>query len=564
MNKKKIGFFDRCNKYGLFIYTAIVLLSIAFIILAFAKYFLHSDCAGLLFWAEESFKQGRLYPKNFHYTTVVFGPFYNFFLIFAMFFTKNEYLIHSSGSVMAVVVLVLGFFILEWDNKKKACIESILFLIPFGGIYNDMLFYQSAYVYNIWAITIYLICFKILLNMEGKTVSSRRKGIVYALYLFIFIWICASGLSNVLQIIIPSFFAIFVLFFLRKEWDFKAWLKEKYLIKLIVWTFIGTIVGLIGYKVICAITGFNNVMFNIGILDPVEISNHFFIVFGKMWQLLGVEATTKLFDLVSISNCIVMVFAVIINFVIPIVMMKRLKEIESPYIQYLVVFTQTSNVLTMFMMIFCGYAEARYLIPMYMMNIILCAAYIYEFHFQEYKPWKNIVLAGILITSFTLNAKYYFAMDYHKFLNGNTMKTLFHPHTEDKVVKKVFEELEHRDVHYGFAPFWRSFSYMMASNSRIGFAAYDATKPTVPYYFDKNDISNVQYYGVSSDLYKPELHTGKCFVMIEPGKQLADAYYQLAIDSFEVEGMKFLIFDHNIYEYPLLRAADGTENLVIQ
>ena len=92
-----------------------------------------------------------------------------------------------------------------------------------------MLFYQSAYVYNIWAITIYLICFKTLLNMEGKTVSSRRKGIVYALYLFIFIWICASGLSNVLQIIIPSFFAIFVLFFLRKEWGFKAWLKEKYL-----------------------------------------------------------------------------------------------------------------------------------------------------------------------------------------------------------------------------------------------------------------------------------------------------------------------------------------------
>ena len=59
-----------------------------------------------------------------------------------------------------------------------------------------------------------------------------------------------------------------------------------------------------------------------------------------------------------------------------------------------------------------------------------------------------------------------------------------------------------------------------------------------------------------SDLYNPELHPGKCFVLVAEDEQIPDIYYELASDSFTYTGAKnymVLIFEKNINYYEELK-----------
>ena len=45
---------------------------VIYIILAYSKYYFHSDCAGYLFLAKEQLAQKKMFPERFHYTTDIF------------------------------------------------------------------------------------------------------------------------------------------------------------------------------------------------------------------------------------------------------------------------------------------------------------------------------------------------------------------------------------------------------------------------------------------------------------------------------------------------------------
>lgn len=59
----------------LFVAMLVSVCGVVYIILAYSKYYFHSDCAGFLFLAKEQLVQKKMFPEGFHYTTEIFFSF---------------------------------------------------------------------------------------------------------------------------------------------------------------------------------------------------------------------------------------------------------------------------------------------------------------------------------------------------------------------------------------------------------------------------------------------------------------------------------------------------------
>lgn len=536
----------------IFILAILSILSIIFIILAFSKYTFHSDCAMFLFLAKEQVKQLKLFPDRFHYTTELasFSP--SLFMIPFVKLLENNYLIHEMGSILALVFVAGSILILFQDKKVCAALTFILFFLPLGYTYMDMLFYQSAYISSILFSVLELLCVKYLFILD-EVQNTKKKIFIWTAYAVCMVIMNYSSIREIAIIVIPALCAWAAMIFLREGGRVKDWARQKRLLGYIAVTLVLLALCILHYILLCRRLEFDSPTSMGGLVSLEQMMQNWSYTVISLLDLYGINSTKSLFHISTIKQCIMILYLVLSVFIIPIFLLLNVRKIKEPFYQFLVLYTQFVRFINMILMFFCGYREGRYYIPLAFNNVLLFALviyWLYESRRERFSIWPVVL---VLCGSVIVHANYYISIEEDGWYDNFSIQSLVNPSVHSGNV----EILRQKGLTYGYASFWNAYSTMIASNCEIEIAAYDQGNPLLPYYFDHNDPQAPYYYGVSEDLYQKELHQGPCFILVQYNEVIPDKYYETADEILHSDGFTILLYHQNIQLYPELTENDG-------
>ena len=546
MNRKDSTIIDKCLMAG----AIISVLSVIFYVLAFSKWEYHSDCAAFLLLAKEQLAQKCLFPNGFHYTTGIFALAPNITMIPGLLLLKNDLLIHEVGTLLYAGIALLLVLILFKNEKRRALFTIILITIPYSYTYRDMMFQQGAYMTSvIWTI-LFLVIVKGLL-LQKKSDPRVRRIFLWGVYVFCLFLIFWYSISNYLFIGICGAASFVVLLFFKEGGNPFRWKHQNTICMIILSLVLMMGVCGINYKHLCDRLNFDNsVTITSGLIGGQNIWENTGKAIGNILSLYGVSATDSLFGVATVAACGLLVLFIITNIIVPICALLHVNNVDDVFTQFLYLYFPVMSFACFFMMIFCGYNIDRYFIPAQVLSFLVTACFmdsiIDKYNFYTW-DWLTILL---LCLSLMCHLRYYVTIP-RMWYENLSAEEIVNPTVQSEAVKL----LQANGLKYGFATFWHAYSEMAYANSEIMIVAHDMGNPRMPYYFDNNNGKN--YYAVSESWYDPELHPGRCFVLVYDGEVIPDSYFQVANETIRGSNFTILVFEKNIYSYEELDVSLG-------
>ena len=538
------------NKKIVFSMCAILsVFSIFVMILVFSRYDFHSDCMGYLLQAKEQVKQHKWFPQRFHYTTGIFGFSTSVYMMPFVNLIHNDYLLHEIGSIIALAVTVSLVWVLFWKKKHIASLITLLVCFPGSYTYNDMMFFQSAYINVCTVIMLNLVAFKYLYdsitleNYKSSSFFSRRIVFASILFFGVVYFTNYCGIQNYVYVVLPLLGAIVIVIWLKHGLDIKALFSERKYIFVILLMIIGVVAGKLTYDRIIVLVGFDtatNVQHG-GIISLNEIHDLFWVLFPRFLADFGITSTTSLISLSTVRVILGFVYFFFTVIGSHVYMIRHAEEYDE-YNKVLIYFSALLNGAVLFIVFLGGEREDRYYFPA-MFGAQINNALLIENVTKRYK--KQFGYSLYLVVIFMVLSMH---VDCYKaYINRDGADFSIQNMVNPKVESELVNVLEEHDLQYGFATFWRAYSHMVASNSKIEIAAYDMGNPLMPYFFDGNNPEHPKYYACSEDLYNPELHPGRCFVLVADGEVIPDKFYQFCNEQYVINGFTILVYDKNIH-----------------
>lgn len=518
---------------------------VIYIILAYSKYYFHSDCAGFLFLAKEQLAQKKMFPEGFHYTTDIFflTPSVTMIPFLAVF--DNELFAHEMGVLLYIVIICALVFKLFWNDRKAAVIVVTFFLFPLSWVVIDMFFSQGAYLPECLFKLLLLISIQYLFAVENDE-SVKKTGVACSCYLFAGLLANYAVLRRIATDMLPIFFSFVAMLIVREGISLKGILKQKKLLLYSVSTITVIVISGIHYVLLCNKLNFNSMSFNVGLVDSTQFCQNILNFPGLILGLLGWKSTSSLFQLSSVISCAIFVYVIISQIVIPLYLLSKVYCISNKFMQFMVIYVNISNFITFFVMVASGAMESRYYLPVYFNNLLLFGLMGQWIIDDKYDELKGLPAVTLLVLSICMYGIYIHSVPDEWKQNGNLL--------ESEANRKFYDFLLDHDLTYGYATFWNAYRITVLSNEEIVVVAHDAGRPTVPYYFNGNSAENYDYYAILEDYYDPKQHVGRCFVLVLSGETIPEQYYQLAEETLTYEGFTILVYEKNINEYPELVA----------
>lgn len=525
LNKKNI----------LCIILGISFLSIILCILLFTKYNFNSDCATYILLAKEQIKYKSWFPKGFYYSTEIFTFSINLLLIPFMLIFNNGLACREAGVIVAWILVILLIFLLFKNKEKKSNYEGfiacILVLLPTSGMVMDMYFYQAAYVQSLVFVLIFLNVAKMLISISDDKKTNKNTIIKYLIYFLAIIAINLGGMRFQLLVCIPAIMAYIVLCIMKNDFSLQNSLKDTKLLKILIVTMLGSVFGGISYKLLSAYVGFIDCMSYSTFISDLFSQFGFFC--NNVALIYGITATSTLICIQSIYNCFIFVWIIFCSIFVPMFLLKNLKNINSLFYKYLIIYSNISNGLTIFFMVFTTMKEERYFLPVYFNNILLVALYIGWLIKNLQKSFSLLIIAGVACVVMLSHVNYYVNSIDRCGITKNDFEEIFSPHANDEIINF----LKDNNLTYGFASYWNAYDNMSLSNGKLTIVSW-ASEPKDP-----------NYWLASKDWYDVNEHTGKCFILLANGEYIDEKYYEIADNILYCNGYTILVYSKNIYLY---------------
>lgn len=518
---------------------------VIYIILAYSQYYFHSDCAGFLFLAKEQLAQKKMFPERFHYTTDIFflTPSVTMIPFLAVF--DNELFAHEMGILLYIFIICALVFRLFWNDKKAAVITVTLFLFPLSWVVIDMFFSQGAYLPECLFKLLLLIVIQYLFTVENDE-SVKKTAVACIFYLAVGFLVNYAVMRRMATDMLPIFFAFVTMLIIREGISLKGVFKQNQLLIYSAGTMVIIVISGIHYVLLCNKLGFNSLSLEIGLVESSRFCQDILDFPKTILELLGWTSTDSLFHLSTFKTCAIFVYIIISQIVVPIYLLSKVRRISDKFMQFMVLYVNFSNFITFFVMVACGEMASRYYLPVYFNNLLLLGLMGKWLLNEKYNVLKGIPAVALLAMSICMYGVYIHNVPDEWKQNKNFFET--------EANRKFYDFLLENDLTYGYATFWNAYRITVLSNEEIVVVAHDAGRPTVPYYFNNNSIDHFDYYAVSEDYYDPELHAGRCFVLVLAGETIPEQYYQFAVETLTYEGFTILVYEKNINEYPELAA----------
>lgn len=535
----------RIAKGMLLVAMLVSICAIIYIILAYSKYYFHSDCAGYLFLAKEQLAQRRMFPERFHYTTDIFflTPSVTMIPFLAIF--ENELFAHELGIMLYIAIICILIFGLFWDHKKAATIIVTFFLFPLSRVVIDMFFSQGAYLTAVFFKVILLIPIRYLFVTENDK-CLKKVCIAYGCFFVVGFLTNYAVISGIATNMLPILLAFVAMILIREGISVKGILRQRKLLLYIVNTIIVIVISGIHYVWLCNQLEFDSMSLHVGLVEAGNFYQNILNFPALVMGLLGWSKTSSLFSISTFKCCALLVYIVISQIVIPFYILSKVCRISNRFMQFIVLYVNISNFITFFIMVAAGEMESRYYLPIYFNNLLLFGLMGKWLLDEKRELFKELPAAAVLVLAVCIQVGYIHSVpeDWKQDTN------LLNP----KADSRFYDFLLEHDLTYGYATFWNAYPITVLSNEKVIVVAHDAGRPTVPYYFNENSASKYNYYAISEDYYNTELHNGRCFVLVLAGETIPEQYYQLAEDTLTYEGFTILVYGKNINEYPELAA----------
>ena len=500
---------DGLGKSGLFILAAAMaalFISVCGIVFLFTKAFFHSDSAFYVQLAVEQMKSGKLFPPGMCYSTVLFVRSPNLLLIPILTFVKDWMLARELMVIVMWVILGLAVFCLFMPKKDRnpaaAVIACILLMNPYqtSDIANettDMLFFQGAYITIFFDVVIALAIVHRIILIDSRDKASRN-GILFVLLAAVLFFPLLGSVRMDMILTLPLAASILVFYFLEKDQRVSEVLRSKRCIIMVVLILLVVAAGFVCYRRLGAMywsdskgtylkmDRYSGLWYSIG-----QFVNNLTIIFGNVERavFLSFPGLTKFINYF---------YALVLVFVIPAAALVRYEKHQNRFTRFLILYTWISNIAVAGVFIACNQWAPRYLLTIYLDDILLFAVLFSEY--VKKRERLTAILAGLLIVGYCCVCHLYFWGHYKDKIGVNPNEGLI-------------SYLEENDLHYGYASFWNASVNTVLSNGKVEILPlwdYDAEdgyrKPYNP--------SDYRYWLNNLNWYDPAAHPGRSFVLL--------------------------------------------------
>ncbi|SKB65701.1 hypothetical protein SAMN06296386_103213 [Lachnospiraceae bacterium] len=364
----------------------------AYSILTFGQTFVHSDVATATLLAQSQLRTHSLFPATWNYVNGdVWVIAINLFTLPFTAFMKDQPLARELGSL--VFVLVTVFFIYLFNRfylQSKAWLFSIPFFLLFLSGSLDFTLYQAAYTGQmIWLLLSVWFSYEM---MYGK-----RKGRAFVFYSVVSFLTILGGMRAVAVQTLPIIAAMGACLCLKyyrveeKSIDIKSIVSNG--MKNLLLIFPSSIVGIIGYKMICSTHTIQTGRSRLAIVRSVRQMIRLVIAYlDGLFGCFGYTSFGMVISEYGLRNIVTISSTVILIFIIPILQFKNWKK-ENDKIHFLLLFTVFHAVEMFILFVFFDKSEPRYLLTTIFLLLIISARYIYEYWIKNLFHQKKLVIA---------------------------------------------------------------------------------------------------------------------------------------------------------------------------
>ncbi len=501
----------------------------SFIILRGSRNLIHSDGATAILFAREQWFQKRIFPEGWCYGTDIWNIGLNTLIL--PFFKICDRWVDARACAVFVQTLIMVFIITRFKKIKilnnKIWLVILFMLLPASEVVSEHWYFQATYM----TIILFLVVMIILTFMMFE--ESLKTRIVAAIILLGILCLRISmGYMMILVFALPMLATIFLQ--IIKEYHNHNQINKQ--IKKYVTAIVVISIGVIGGVI------YNNYLIHHlnyssnGTAGYRFIANTEISISGLLQGLLRLYgAADKSAVLISLSGILKpfgLLYMIIMLVVIPFLLFKNFNKLKNDNQRKFIVFSILSSLAVIYIYIFTGMEQSRYLLWIYFYTIILLGIFIDNYKVMKFEYKKEIknILITIFFVMFSSIYVYYLTYDYKLNpdilgVNDDTLKY--------KADYELVDYMEENNYKFGYAPYWIAYSNSVISDGKVKMAALEA------------DWSEPYLWLTSENLYKETSFEGECFILIRDDmmKNLPGIYQQKAIKEDRYQKYTIYVFD---------------------
>ena len=550
----------------LFMCMIVLFVSVCGIVFLFTKAFFHSDSAFYVQLALEQMKSGKLFPPGMCYSTVLFVRSPNLLLIPILKVVKDWMLAREIMVVVMWVILILAVLYCFMPKKDRnltaAVITCMLLMNPYqtADVANettDMLFFQGAYVTIFFDIVMALGIMHRIILLDGKEKSAYKAFLEILLAVVLFFPLLGSVRQDMI-LTIPLAGAILIFYFLEYDQRVSRVLRSKRCMATVALIAAVVVIGFLCYHRL-SVMYWNESKGSYQTMDKYSGLWHSIGQFvNNLTMIFGNVESAVFLSFPGLSKFVNYFVALFLVFVIPTAALVRYNRHTNKFTRFVIIYSWVSNLLVAGVFIACNQWAPRYLLSIYLDDIMLFALLLSEY--MRKRERLTALCAGILVVMYCAFCHVY-----------------FWGHYKDRIGVDPSEELigflEENDLHYGYASFWNASVNTVLAGGDVQILPtrdYDAEdgyrKPYNP--------SDYRHWLINESWYDVESHPGKCFVLLKkyaqndeksrqewiknhgddpenpwidstPAEDVCEEFYTLNPQKLEVGDYTILVFESN-------------------
>ena len=477
------------------------------IVFLFTKAFFHSDSAFYVQLALEQLKSGKLFPPGMCYSTVLFVRSPNLILLPILKVIKDWMLARELMVIVMWVLLLLAVLYCFLPKKNRniaaAVIACMLLMNPYqtADVANettDMLFFQGAYLTIFFDVVIALGVMHRIILLDRKDKTAYKAFLMILLGIVLFLPLLGSVRMDMI-LTLPLAATIVIFYFLESDQKVSEVLKNKRCIIAVIVIMLAVVAGFLCYRRLGAMywseskgtylkmDKYTGLWYSIG-----QFVNNLTIIFGN------VEGAVFL-SFPGLSKFINYFYALVLVFVIPTAALVRFPKHENRFTRFLILYTWISNLSVAGVFIACNQWAPRYLLTIYLDDILLFAVLLSEY--MKKREFLTALCAGLIVA-----------------LYCSVCHVYFWGHYKDKIgtdpSKELISFLEENDLHYGYASFWNASVNTVLSGGEVeilplwDYAANGSQRQAY-------NPSDYRSWLNNENWYDPATHPGKSFMLLK-------------------------------------------------
>ena len=493
----------------------ILFVSMCGIVFKFTKAFFHSDSAFYVQLAVEQLKSGKLFPPGMCYSTVLFVRSPNLILLPILKVIKDWILARELMVIVMWVILLLSvlycFLPAKNRNITAAVIACMLLMNPYQTLdianeTTDMLFFQGAYLTIFFDVVIALGVMHRIILLDRKDKTPYKVFLMILLGIVLFFPLLGSIRMDMI-LTLPLAAAIVIFYFLENDQKVSEVLRSRRCLISIIVIILAVAAGFLCYHRLGAMywseskgtylkmDKYTGLWYSIG-----QFVNNLTIIFGN------VEGAVFL-SFPGLTKFINYFYALVLVFVIPTAALVRLNKHENRFTRFLILYTWISNLAVAAVFIACNQWAPRYLLTIYLDDILLFAVLLSEY--MKKREFLTALCAGLIVALYCSVCHVYFWGHYKDRIGADPSKELI-------------SFLEEHDLHYGYASFWNASVNTVLSNGEVQILPlwdYEASGS----YRQPYNPSDYRSWLNNENWYDPAAHPGRSFVLLKNNEEKDEA-----------------------------------------